>query len=79
MKGKSSSQKREDQQVCDAVPKWKQESDALKSAMQAARAYKKGGAAAVAALGPSVPLPIDPHSKQCPYCERRFNPEVTNS
>jgi len=74
--GKSAAQKREDQAICKAMPKWKQQSEELKNAMRAARAYSKGGDAAVAALGPSVPLAPDPSLKQCPHCERRFNPSA---
>jgi len=75
--GKTAAEKREDQAVCAAVPKWKRESDALKAAMQAARYYSnpKKGSKGGADMPPPAPAPPDPSLKQCPYCQRRFNPE----
>ena len=71
--GKSRYQKSPDQPVKAAVPKWKRESNALKDAMKAARAYASKDPKKIAELGPSVASEPDPDLVQCPHCSRRFN------
>ena len=51
-----------------AMPKWKQQHEQLKRAMQA---MKGGGSAQEAA-----PIEIDDGREQCPHCNRKFNPDV---
>ncbi|GAX82949.1 hypothetical protein CEUSTIGMA_g10376.t1 [Chlamydomonas eustigma] len=62
------------QQAADAVPKWKAQSESLRTAMQNMRQLK-----AAMARGenirdiPYVPSAPDPSFIQCPHCSRRFN------
>ena len=68
-------QKSPDQPVKAAIPKWKRESNQLKEAMRAARAYASKDPEKIAALPPPVPSEPDPDLVPCPHCGRRFNPE----
>ncbi len=62
----------DDRPVAEAAPKWKNQSEAFRQAMRAAREVAKAQAAG-APLPPPVISAPDPSLIPCPHCGRRFN------
>lgn len=60
-----------------AAPVWKQQSNAFREAMKAARAVKKAQETG-APLPPVVPSGPDPSLIPCPHCNRRFNAKAAD-